>query len=256
MSLAQRRLASVILTAMDPIAFDVPAESGTPHQARLYRTEENNSRRALLVLAHGAGAGQSHPFMVRYARGLSERGIDVVTFDFPYITATRHSPDRAPVLEAAFRAVVAASAARKDIRPSNVFIGGKSMGGRMATHLAASPEDWPAGIPALGGVVVFGYPLNPPGGPSKRSPDRVSHFARITVPALIVQGTRDNFGGPPQIRTAFPHAQVFEVPTGDHSFSVQKSAGRSPPQMVAVIIDAVVAFMTALGRGRPRPYST
>jgi predicted alpha/beta-hydrolase family hydrolase len=155
--------------------------------------------------------------MVRYAQGLAERGVDVVTFDFPYIQAQRRAPDRAPVLEDTFRRVVAAAAARPELNGRRVFIGGKSMGGRMATHVAAAPDLWPPSAPPLAGVVVFGYPLNPPGGPSKRSPDRVSHLARIVVPLHVVQGTRDTFGGPDAIRAAMPNATVHAVAGADHS---------------------------------------
>jgi predicted alpha/beta-hydrolase family hydrolase len=172
---------------------------------------------ALLVLAHGAGAGEKHPYIVRHARGLAARGIDVVTFDFPYMQAGRKAPDKAPVLEDAFRRAIVEATSRPEFRDHRVFIGGKSMGGRMATHVAASPADWPTPARALAGVIVFGYPLNPPGGPSKRSPDRVSHLARITVPTLIVQGTRDNFGGPADIQNAMPHAQVHALAGADHS---------------------------------------
>ena len=88
----------------------------------------------------------------------------------------------------------------------------------MATHLAAAAADtWPAEAPPLRGVIVFGYPLNPPGGPSKRSPDRVSHLARIAVPMLVVQGTRDTFGGPDAIQAAMPKAQVHALTGADHS---------------------------------------
>jgi uncharacterized protein len=173
--------------------------------------------RALLVLAHGAGAGQQHPFIVRYAQGLAARGIDVVPFDFPYIRAGRKSPDKAPVLEDAFRRAVIDAAARGETVGHRLFIGGKSMGGRMATHLAAASDTWPAEAPPLAGVIVFGYPLNPPGGPSKRSPDRVSHLVRITVPMLVVQGSRDAFGGPDDIRGAMPRAQVLALSGADHS---------------------------------------
>ena len=181
-------------------------------------SDENSSNaRALLVLAHGAGAGERHPFMVRYARGLAERGIAIATFDFPYMAAGRKAPDKAAVLEDALRRAVAEAATRPEFAQYKLFIGGKSMGGRMATHVAAAPDLWPAGVPALAGVIVFGYPLNPPGGPSKRSPDRVSHLARITVPTLIVQGTRDAFGGPDDIAKAMPRAQVQALTGADHS---------------------------------------
>jgi predicted alpha/beta-hydrolase family hydrolase len=202
---------------MDPTCFDATGPEGATHPARLYTAESSATRGALLVLAHGAGAGQRHPFMVRYAEGLAQRGIDVVTFDFPYISAGRRAPDRAPVLEEAFRRVLTAAAARKELQGRRLFIGGKSMGGRMATHIAAAPDLWPEHAPPLAGVVVFGYPLNPPGGPSRRSPDRVSHLARISVPVFVVQGTRDTFGGPDAIREAMPNAIVHPVAGADHS---------------------------------------
>ena len=144
-------------------------------------------RGVLFVFAHGAGAGQRHPFMTGVARGLAARGIDVVTFDFPYMHARRGAPDKAPVLEACFRAVIDAARARDGMQRHRLFIGGKSMGGRMATHLGAQ------GIDGLAGIVVLGYPLHPPGQPEKL---RVSHLPDIRVPVLIVQGERDAFGSP------------------------------------------------------------
>jgi len=220
---------------MKPTSFDATGADGATHPARLYPAKSATPRGALLVLAHGAGAGQSHPFMVRYAEGLAERGIDVVTFDFPYIRAGRRAPDRAPVLEDAFRRVVAAAAALKESRGRRLFIGGKSMGGRMASHVAAAADLWPEGVPPLAGVVVFGYPLNPPGGPSKRSPDRVSHLARIVVPLLVVQGTRDTFGGPDAIREAMPHATVHAVAGADHSPAAKFDQD---------VLDGVAAFVS------------
>lgn len=221
--------------------FHVDAETGAPLSARIYECHEMSHAASWLVLAHGAGAGQMHPFMVRYATALAARGVTVVTFDFPYMQAGRRSPDRAPVLEQAFRAVIAAAARQPGVPSGRLFLGGKSMGGRMATHLAAAPDDWPAAAPPLAGVVVLGYPLNPPGG-SRRSPDRVSHLARIAVPLLIVQGTRDSFGGPDDIRRAAPHAQVHAVETGDHSFAVRKTAGQTQEAADAAVWDAIVRF--------------
>ncbi len=220
---------------MLPSPFDAGA-GGAAHAARLYSADRARARGALLVLAHGAGAGQSHPFIVRYATGLAERGLDVVTFDFPYIQAGRRAPDRAPVLEEAFRRVITAAGARSELTGRRLFIGGKSMGGRMATHVAAAPDFWPAESPPLGGVVVFGYPLNPPGGPSKRSPDRVSHLARITVPLLIVQGTRDTFGGPGVIADAMPHANIQAVTGADHSPAAKYDQE---------VLDGVVTFVSS-----------
>src|SRR5262245_287449 len=191
-----------IVAAVSPAAFHVAGDPPLATSAMLYRAEAPKPLRTSFVFAHGAGAGQSHPFMVRYARGLAERGLDVVTFNFAYMEAGRKSPDRAPVLEETFRRVIVAAAAHRHVTARRLLIGGKSMGGRMATHLAAARESWPDKAPPLDGVVVFGYPLNPPGGPSRVSPDRVSHLVRIAVPTLIVQGTRDSFGGPDDIMQA------------------------------------------------------
>jgi predicted alpha/beta-hydrolase family hydrolase len=180
----------------------------------------------LYLFAHGAGAGEASPFMVRYARALAERGIDVVTFNFPYMESGRKAPDRAPVLEEAFRRAVVEAAAR--FPDHRLVIGGKSMGGRIATHLAAQAEAWPADAPPLAGVIVFGYPLQPPGGPSKTSPDRVSHLFRLSVPTLIVQGTRDTFGGPEAITTALKgqatSIEVLSVEGADHSLATRSKA--------------------------------
>ncbi|MGC4085839.1 MAG: alpha/beta fold hydrolase [Vicinamibacterales bacterium] len=114
------------------------------------------------MVAHGAGAGQRHPFMVGFARGMAARGFDIVTFDFPYMEQRRKLPDRAPVLENCYAAVIDATRARVSSARDCLFIGGKSMGGRMATQLAASRQDI-----ALAGLVLLGYPLHPPGNPGK-----------------------------------------------------------------------------------------
>jgi uncharacterized protein len=235
---------------MSPVAFHVAGDAPLTTSALLYPSEAPARLETLFVLAHGAGAGQSHPFMVRYARGLAERGLDVVTFNFAYMEAGKKSPDRAPVLEDTFRRVIVAAAAHRRVTAKRLLIGGKSMGGRMATHLAAAPESWPDQAPPLDGVVVFGYPLNPPGGPSRVSPDRVSHLLRITVPTLIVQGTRDSFGGPDDITRAVKTAggnaaiAVHPVDGGDHSLTV-KSKARPQNIADAAVFDAVVALARA-----------
>ena len=202
----------------------------------------------LLVLAHGAGAGQSHPFMVRYAQGLAERGVTVVTFDFPYMAAKRKSPDKAPVLEEAFRTAIVDAARQQRTPPSRLVIGGKSMGGRMATHLAAAPGAWPNDAPPLSGVVVLGYPLK------AGKQDRVSHLLKMTVPTLIVQGTRDSFGGPDDVKQAVgkrqPLIRVHPVNTGDHSFAVLKSAGKTQAESDAAIWDQIAEWLQSLS---PKP---
>jgi uncharacterized protein len=197
------------------------------------------SAAALLVLAHGAGAGQKHPFMVATAQGLAARGIDVVTFDFPYMQQRRSVPDKAPVLEQSFRDVVAG------VRPWNaaakLFIGGKSMGGRMATHLAAQ------GLDELHGVVALGYPLHPPGKPDH---PRTAHLPSIAVPVLIVQGERDTFGTPDELTPVLktmPAARVtlHAVKGGDHSLKVR---GKGQAESFESILTTIADWIAATGR--------
>lgn len=190
---------------------------------------------ALLVLAHGAGAGQKHSFMIAVGRGLSARGVTVVTFDFPYIRAGRHAPDKPPALEAAFREVVAA--ARERWPAARLFIGGKSMGGRMATHLAAQ------GLDGLSGAVALGYPLHPPGRPDQ---PRVAHLPSIAVPVLIVQGERDTFGTPaeltPVLHTMSAPVTLHVVEGGDHSLAVR---GKDRTEAFEGVIDAIAGWINA-----------
>jgi uncharacterized protein len=121
----------------------------------LTRYDAQGTAAAALVLAHGAGAGQKSAWIVKAARALAERGISCATFDFPYISAGRKVPDKAPVLEHHWRTVL--DDARATFSRLPLFIGGKSMGGRIASHVAAQ------GATDVRGVLFFGYPLHPPG---------------------------------------------------------------------------------------------
>jgi hypothetical protein len=179
-----------------------PAEPGSP----------------LLVLAHGAGAGEKHPWMRRVAMGLSADGVSVVTFEFPYMQARRKRPDQAPVLEAAYRGVWE-EIARDAPAGTTFFAGGKSMGGRIASHIAAAD----AFLPPAAGLVFFGYPLHPPDAPAKR---RDAHLPRISAPMLFLHGTRDPFGRPDEMReltATLPSSRLHLVEGGDHS--LQRSTG-------------------------------
>jgi predicted alpha/beta-hydrolase family hydrolase len=239
-----------------PVAFQIPGDDETTVAAALYPPEQPSTD-ILFVVAHGAGAGHFSPFMTSYAHAFASAGVTVVTFNFPYLEARRRTPDRAPVLEDAFRRAVVGAVNHRHVTAKHLFIGGKSMGGRMATHLGASLDRWPKGTPQPSGIVVFGYPLIPIGGKGKS--DRVTHLGGIAVPTLIVQGTRDNFGGPDQITSALATAggsareqiQVLRVDGGDHSFAVLKSAGRAQADVHAQIQRDVVAWMKGVAGRTP-----
>jgi len=202
-------------------------------QLKVYRSD---SPVAGLVVAHGAGGGQNTPFMVRTAEGLAARGITAATFDFPYMAARKSVPDRPPVLEQAWREAIAE--ARNQMGRVPLFIGGKSMGGRIASHVASQ------GCPGLSGLVFLGYPLHPPGKPDQR---RDAHLPAIAEPMLFVQGSRDAFGTTEEIRALLPklqHATLHEVPGGDHSFKVSGPGAPKPNAVLDGILDVVVGWMT------------
>ena len=175
---------------------------------------------ASVILGHGAGAGQRSPFIIAFARALRDHGLRVVTFDFPYMQQRRRLPDRTPVLEACYVRVVHAVRAQVHGADDALVIGGKSMGGRIATQIAASDPSLP-----IRGLVLLGYPLHPPGRPDSR---RDAHLPKVAKPMLFVQGSRDTFGTPdelaPVLHRLRPQPALHIVEGGDHSFKV---SGRS-----------------------------
>ncbi|HMD33635.1 MAG TPA: alpha/beta fold hydrolase [Vicinamibacterales bacterium] len=185
---------------------------------------------AALILGHGAGADQRSGFMVDFARALAALGLDVVTFNFLYMEQGRRIPDRAPALEACYAAVIAAVRERLESARRHLFIGGKSMGGRIATQVAAADPCAP-----IAGLVLLGYPLHPPGRPDK---PRDKHLAAIGRPMLVVQGSRDAFGMPaelaPVLDTLSPRPLMYVVSGGDHSFKITR---RNPFEQTAVYDD-------------------
>jgi predicted alpha/beta-hydrolase family hydrolase len=192
---------------------------------------------AALVVGHGAGAGQTSSFMVRMAEELAGRGVTTATFDFPYITAGRRIPDKTPVLEAAWRDAI--DAAREALPALPLFIGGKSMGGRIASHVASQ-----RGAGRLHGLVFFGYPLHPPGRPQQR---RDAHLPAIAEPMLFIQGSKDSFGGGDEIRALLPSLQqatLHEIAGGDHSFKVPGGKAKQDPAL-AEVFDTAAAWIRA-----------
>ena len=194
--------------------------------ALIYPAEEPRVG-AALILGHGAGADQHSPFMTNFARALAALGVEIVTFNFLYTEQKRRVPDRAPVLEACYRAVIEAVRDRVDGARHALFIGGKSMGGRIATQVAAADARLP-----LAGLVLLGYPLHPPGRPERR---RDAHLAAVGRPMLFVQGSRDGFGTldelAPVLGRIAPPPATHAVVGGDHSF---KLTGRDPARQAAM----------------------
>ena len=200
---------------------------------RVYPTA---SAAAAIVLAPGAGAGQLSPFMVRVARGFASRGVAAATFDFPYMREKQKAPDPTAVLEGAWRDAI--DSARAEFVGLPLFIGGKSMGGRIASHVAAEGVE-----PQVAGVVFLGYPLHPPGKPQQR---RDRHLPRVSAPMMFVQGTRDAFGTADEIRALLPslrHASLHAVAGGDHSFKVPARSGQDPDAIIEQVLDRVLAWM-------------
>ena len=201
-----------------------------------------NRAGAALVLAHGAGAGQHSPFIVGFAGALTALGVDVVTFNFLYTEQRKHLPDRAPVLEGCYRAVIEAVRTEVDSARRALVIGGKSMGGRIATHVAAGDPDAP-----IAGLVLLGYPLHPPGRPERR---RDAHLPSIGRPMLFVQGSRDAFGTPqelsPVVSALRPEATLHVVEGGDHSFKLSRRDTEAQALVYAGVQRTIVAWIETI----------
>ena len=220
--------------------FDVATHGTTT--ALLHRASEPIE--ATLILGHGAGAAQTHPFMVDMAGRIARRGIDVVTFNFLYTEQGRKMPDRSDVLEACWHAAIASVRARGGLPTEHLFCGGKSMGGRIASNVAASPAG--EGL-TLSGLVFLGYPLHPAKKPKVR---RDEHLSRVPFPMLFVQGTRDELGSAAELRALvrrLPHASLHLVTGGDHSLALPKREG---PSMQERALDAAAEAIAAFVRGR------
>ena len=176
----------------------------------------------VVVLAHGAGASMNSPFMAAFAQGLAGAGIPTARFEFPYMRrrraeGTKRPPDRPAVLIDSWRAVIAALVTQGVARQA-IVIGGKSMGGRIASMVADEE--------GVLGLVCLGYPFHPPGRPEKT---RVEHLAALSTPGLIVQGTRDPLGSKEDV-AGYKLAQTIAVrwmEDGDHSFKPRKASGRT-----------------------------
>ena len=201
-----------------------------------------------VALAHGAGAPMDSAFMIAFAQGLAERGLRCVRFEFPYmherrVDGKKRPPNRAPILLETWRAVI------DHLGPGNLIIGGKSMGGRMASMVARELEDPNSehGGAPVKGLVCLGYPFHPPGKPEKAE-GRMAHLLDIKTPTLILQGARDTFGTIDQV-PAFPLSNAIRVQwleDGDHGFKPRKKSGRSEAQNWDEAITAIHTFALEL----------
>ena len=224
-----------------PNELTVPLQASAATTALVYPAADDapTTPRAALILGHGAGAGQRSTFMVDFARGLSALGIDVITFNFLYTEQGRRIPDRAPALESCYRAVIERVRAEVESAQQSLFIGGKSMGGRIASQVAAADAALP-----IAGLVLLGYPLHPPGKPDER---RDKHLPGIARPMLFVQGTRDAFGTPaelaPLVDALQPRPALHVVAQGDHSFKLARKDPAAQAALYAELQRVIAAWI-------------
>ncbi len=195
--------------------------------------------RACLVLAHGAGAPMTHPFLAAVAAGLAERAVATLRYNFPYMERKSPRPDSPKVATAAVRAAVTEASRLMPKLP--LFAGGKSFGGRMTSQAEA---DEPLGV---GGLVFFGFPLHPPGKPSD---ERAAHLASVRVPMLFLQGTNDAFAElnllKPVVARLGKQATLDLFEDADHSFHVAAKTGKRDADVRRELIDATATWILAL----------
>ena len=185
-----------------------------------------------LILGHGAGGDMDTPQLRAYADLIAARDLGAVRFNFAYAEAGKKSPDKADKAEACYRAVASEVAKRA----TRLFIGGRSFGGRIGSHIVAQ------GFPAAG-LVFLAYPLHPPGKPERL---RDEHLKQIAVPMLFLQGTRDPFARPDLLEktiASLPTATLHSVENGDHSHKVP---GRSAADVTSELVDATFDWLRAL----------
>ena len=211
--------------------------------ALLYSASKAKRAGVTVLLGHGAGANQLSGFMRMIAGGLAARGFDAMTFNFLYTEQKRSFPDPKARLESCYRAVIDAALNQRKLKGNRLVIGGKSMGGRIASQVAAVNPD------GIDGLVFLGYPLHPPGKPDKL---RAEHLPAIKAPMLFVQGARDAFGTSEEIRVIIKKlrlpATLYPIEGGDHSFKVPKSAGVPQQQVYEMVMDKAAEWMMDLRR--------
>lgn len=195
--------------------------------------------RACLALAHGAGVGMAHKSMAALAEELAERGVATLRYQFPYMERGSRRPDPPAVAQAAVRAACARAAGLARGLP--LFAGGRSFGGRMTSQAEAA-----APLPGVRGLVFFAFPLHPAGKPSV---SRAEHLAKVEVPMLFLQGTRDALAElkllEPAVGALGARARLVLAPDADHAFHVPAKSGRSDRDVLAHLLDEAAAWMTS-----------
>jgi predicted alpha/beta-hydrolase family hydrolase len=221
----------------------------TDHVTAIAYQSSGGKHQATYILAHGAGGNQLSPWIVQFATVAAARGIGVVTFNFLYSEQGRGLPDKNDKLEACWRKVVGAwhdgaFAASLAKGSGPLIIGGKSMGGRIASQIAAGDPAASPGIAEVAGLVFLGYPLHPPGKPEQL---RSRHLPAIRAPMLFVQGAHDAFGTPEELRPILyklkAPADLLVVEEGDHSYKVPKAAGRTQAQVFDFVLDGIEGWL-------------
>jgi predicted alpha/beta-hydrolase family hydrolase len=204
------------------------------------RLELPTAARACYVLAHGAGAGMDHPFMSAVAAELAERGVATLRYQFPYMERRARRPDPPPLCHATVRAAVAECARLTPTLP--LIAGGRSFGGRMTSQTQAL-----APLPGVRGLAFLGFPLHSAGRPSDT---RAEHLARVQIPMLFLQGTRDALAARPLLEALLarlgPRASVSWLEDADHSFHVAARSGRNDTQVRSLLLDALCAWLDEL----------
>ncbi len=192
---------------------------------------------ALYVMAHGAGAGMSHSFMVNVAAGFHDRGVATLRFQFPYMELGSKRPDRPTLAHATVRAAV--SKARVLVPSLSLFAGGKSFGGRMTSQAEAEGK-----ISGVRGLIFLGFPLHPAGKPSDQ---RGEHLLKVDVPMLFLQGTRDALADEDLLRAAVARlgsrGMLYTVDQADHSFHVPARSGRTDAEALAAALDEAASWI-------------
>lgn len=200
--------------------------------------------KALLVLAHGAGAGMTHKSMTAIADGLAARGVASLRYNFPYMERGSRRPDQPKVAHEAVRAAARDAATRAPALP--LFAGGKSFGGRMTSQAQAiSP------LPNTRGLVFFAFPLHPAGKPGA---ERAEHLDDVAAPMLFVQGSRDSLARLDLLNAVVarlsPRATLHLAEEADHSFHAPAKTGRKDAEILAEILDAACAWIVARASDR------